>query len=171
MFVDIASFSQSISMPGPADFARLISDYLSMVVDCILDHNGIVDTYQGTCIMAHWDSPVDACRCANDIVRRINTANTNGATEGLPQPGIGINTGHVMIGNFGSKRRMAFAVMGDSVNLASRLCGLAYREYPHSILLTDRTRRVLPESMQTVLLPSLETKGSGEPIGIYALIT
>jgi adenylate cyclase len=138
LFCDIRNFT-SISEQYQADpqgLTQLINRLLTPLTDSILDHKGTIDKYIGDCIMAFWNAPLDdpdhatnACKAALDILRKLDSFNHERRIEAgtaddsfFPiKVGIGINTGMCVVGNLGSEQRFDYSVLGDTVNIASRL--------------------------------------------------
>ena len=133
MFSDIRGFT-SLSEGMTADeLVRLLNEYLGEMTDVIFKNLGTLDKYIGDAIMAFWGSPYPqsehalcACTCAIEMIRHLEKLNTKWQAEGGKEIaiGIGLNTGLVNVGNMGSPKRLAWTVMGDNVNLASRLEGM-----------------------------------------------
>jgi adenylate cyclase len=155
--------------------------FLDKMTNILLDHGATIDKYMGDCIMAFWNAPLP---CKNHAERAINAAlKIEEASEeinerikelGLPSIdiGIGINTGVCIVGNMGSKKRFDYSVIGDAVNLASRLEG-ATRNYDARILISSFTREQLWHAGlfdEFILLSEVDqitVKGKTEKITVY----
>lgn len=140
LFCDIRNFT-SISeryQDDPHRLTQLINGLMTPLTESILHHKGTIDKYIGDCIMAFWNAPLDdpdhaenACKAALDMFQKLDTFNevrkTKAAATGDPffpiNVGIGMNTGTCVVGNLGSEQRFDYSVLGDPVNLASRLEG------------------------------------------------
>ena len=145
LFSDIRSFTTISEAMAPNDLVNSLNRYFSGQVDIIMNRNGIVDKYIGDAIMAFWGAPVkredDALQsvlAALDMMESVKTFNANQKKIGKPEfhIGIGINFGIVTVGNIGSERKMDYTVIGDMVNLASRMEGLT-KAYHEDILISE----------------------------------
>ena len=178
MFSDIRSFT-TISEGLTADeLVALLNEYLGEMTDIIFERWGTLDKYIGDAIMAFWGSPypqddhfVKACAAALDMSTRLEELNLK--WEGLGKRtldiGIGINTGLVNVGNMGSNKRLAWTVMGDPVNLASRLEGQT-KEYHVTRIISDFTWEKVREHYVCRPLDKIRVKGKLKPVGIYELM-
>ncbi len=134
LFSDIRGFTRLSEHMNPDDIAALLTDYFTEMVDIIFEHGGTLDKFIGDAIMALWGAPIAheddpdrAMQAAMDMQRALRDLNAKWQGNGRPEVaiGIGINHGEVFAGNIGSHRRLEYTVIGDSVNVASRLCGRA----------------------------------------------
>ncbi|MGZ8378956.1 MAG: adenylate/guanylate cyclase domain-containing protein [Gemmatirosa sp.] len=149
LFADLRGFTRLSATLQPDELAETLSDFLSGMVDCVFRHGGTLDKFIGDCVMAQWGAPEsgadDADRAlssAIDMLGTVDALNVRRVADGR-EPlaiGIGIAFGEVFAGNIGSDRRLEFTVIGDVVNLASRLCDAAG---PGQILLADPLRQAL----------------------------
>ena len=148
------------------------------MTDIILTSGGLIDKYEGDAIMAFWGAPVPqedhavrACLAALDNQARLADLRQEFLQAGLPpiHARIGINTGEMIIGNMGSNQRFDFTVIGDSVNLASRLEG-AGKEYGISILISEDTYSLTADQLEVRELDLLRVKGKDKPVRIYELL-
>jgi adenylate cyclase len=173
MFIDIAGFTVPDTTLPSDSLAPFLNGYLQTVTDSILALNGVLDTYTGDAVISWWESPKDACLCAKQIVERLESLNGRNTSAQLPllRVGIGLNTGIVTLGNYGSSQRMRFTVLGDNVNLASRLCGLAntQSQYQVPILMSGATQRLVADTIQTRELGTVRVKGKDDPITLFTL--
>src|SRR5205085_8950014 len=134
LFSDIRGFT-SISEKMPAqEVVRMLNDYFELMVDILFEHNGILDKFIGDAIMGLWGAPVrrpddatNAVRAAVKMQKRVAEWNEDRVAQGkVPlRIGIGLHTGQVVAGNMGSSKALSYTAIGDGVNLASRLCGVA----------------------------------------------
>jgi adenylate cyclase len=140
----------------------------------IYDHRGTVDKYIGDAIMAFWGAPIhdhdharNALHAALGMVAQVRVLSNRFRERGWPELhiGIGINTGDMNVGNMGSRYRRAYTVMGDGVNLGSRLEGLT-KSYGVSIIVSRSTRDAVPELAYREL-DRVRVKGRDEPVNIY----
>jgi class 3 adenylate cyclase/HAMP domain-containing protein len=180
LFSDIRGFT-TISEQfknNPEELVESLNRYFSGQVDIIMNRSGIVDKYIGDAIMAFWGSPVnhddDALQsvlCGLDMIDALVGFNEYQIKPGKPefQIGIGINYGLVTVGNIGSERKMDYTVIGDEVNLASRMEGLN-KIYKTELLITDSVFRKLPAPrLPCRLLDIVAVKGKKEGVRIYTV--
>ena len=177
-FSDIAGFTSLSEKLSPEEVVALLNRYLTAMTDIILTSGGLIDKYEGDAIMAFWGAPVPqedhavrACLAALDNQSRLAELRQEFLQAGLPQihARIGINTGEMIIGNMGSDQRFDFTVIGDSVNLASRLEGAA-KEYGTSILISEDTYSRAADRIEVRELDLLRVKGKDKPVRIYELL-
>ena len=180
LFSDIRGFT-TISEQfknNPEDLVESLNRYFSGQVDIIMNRNGIVDKYIGDAIMAFWGAPVnhddDALQSVLsglDMIDALEGFNAHQRKNGKPefQIGIGINYGLVTVGNIGSERKMDYTVIGDEVNLASRMEGLN-KMYKTELLVTESVYSKLPEPrLPCRLLDIVAVKGKKEGVRIYTV--
>jgi len=173
LFCDIRRFTALAEQLPPSLVVKLLNDFFIRMIGVVIEHEGMVDKLMGDSIMALFgapislgDDPLRAVRCALDMQRALTAFNAERETEGLPQleMGIGINTGPVVAGNIGSAMRMEYTVIGDSVNIAARLQGIAR---PGEILISGATlTRVQGRVLVTPMEP-MTLKGKRLPVGVF----
>jgi len=177
-FSDLAGFTSLSEKLTPEEVVTLLNRYLTAMTDIILASGGLIDKYEGDAIMAFWGAPlpqqdhaIRACLAALDNQARLAELRQEFIQTGLPPvyARIGINTGEMIIGNMGSSQRFDFTVIGDSVNLASRLEG-AGKEYGVSIIISGDTYRLAEERVEVRELDLLRVKGKEFPVRIYELL-
>lgn len=182
MFSDIRGFTSISEKIDPEELVHFLNDYLTAATQVIFDHQGAVDKYLGDAIMALWNAPVDdhqhalnSCISALAIIDVLNEFNKH-TDDHIPELriGIGVNTGDMVVGNMGSELRFDYTVMGDNVNLSSRLEGLT-KQYKVSIILGEGTIKELnntnPKHKLSIRhLDTVTVKGKLKPIKIYQLI-
>ena len=178
LFVDIRGFTTLAEGMDPVDLAGLLNAFTDGMTEVILEQGGLVDKYIGDCVMAVFGAPVDqpdhakrACRSALAMVRKVAELNNS-----LPQArgrnlavGVGINSGPMVVGNMGSRLRFDYTVIGDNVNLASRLEGQT-KEYGVEIVVSKATREMCGDEFVFRILDMIRVKGKKEPVGIYDLV-
>jgi len=185
MFSDVRGFT-SISESykhDPQGLTALMNRFLTPLTNAILARNGYIDKYMGDAIMAFWNAPledknheINACEAAVDMLERldeVNAAREQEAKDGghvyIPlKVGIGLNTGVSVVGNMGSDLKFNYSVLGDSVNLASRLEGQT-KEYGFPIIVGSRTAMAVKERFAILELDFIMVKGKQEPEVIYAI--
>ncbi|MCG8360457.1 MAG: adenylate/guanylate cyclase domain-containing protein [Kiloniellales bacterium] len=186
LFCDVRGFT-SISEQFKADpqgLTTLINRLLTPLTDAILETGGTIDKYMGDCIMAFWNAPLDdsdhashACQAALVMLRRVEALNAEREAEAeaagedfIPlKVGIGINSGDCTVGNVGSEQRFDYSVLGDAVNLASRLEGQS-KNYGVEIVLGSRTAAAVRDDLAVLELDLIAVKGKKEPERIFALL-
>ena len=178
MFSDIRSFTTIAEGMSPDELVFLLNEYLGEMTDILFKRWGTLDKYIGDAIMGFWGSPYPqedhaerACACALDMQARLLELNRKWESEGRKQLsiGIGVNTGLVNVGNMGSDRRLAWTVMGDAVNLASRLEGLN-KEYRTGIIISENTWREVAPKFACRELDYTRVKGKLQPVSLYELL-
>jgi adenylate cyclase len=157
---------------------------LTPLTNAIINRKGTIDKYMGDAIMAFWNAPLDdaqhqvnACEAALDMLERIAVLNRERQAEanssGMPflplNVGVGINTGPCVVGNMGSDLRFDYSVLGDSVNMASRLEGQS-KSYGLPIIVGSRTAAAAQERFATLEIDYLAVKGKKEPETVYAIL-
>ena len=185
MFSDVRGFttiSESFKS-DPQGLTTLMNRFLTPLTNAILDRKGTIDKYMGDAIMAFWNAPLDdrehqlhACEAAIDMLERIDVLNQERAIEAkqngqtfIPiNVGVGLNTGLCVVGNMGSDLRFDYSVLGDSVNLASRLEGQS-KEYGFPIIVGSKTALAVKDKFAILELDFIMVKGKKEPEVIYAI--
>ncbi|WP_223247402.1 CHASE2 domain-containing protein [Sulfuriferula sp. AH1] len=174
LFSDVRSFTTISESLTPQQLSDLLNEFLTSMTTVIHGYHGTIDKYMGDCIMAFWGAPLDNPQHARDAVlagmamqAALTELNVSFAARGWPQlhVGVGVNTGRVSVGNMGSKFRMAYTVMGDAVNLASRLEGIT-KQYAVPMVVGEATCAALPE-MAFQELDLVRVKGKNKPVTIY----
>ena len=185
LFCDIRGFTgiSELYKSDPQGLTRLINRFLTPMTDLILARRGTIDKYMGDCIMAFWNAPLDdedharnACVSALAMIEGIKTLNQDLRDEAdrdgkrfIPiNIGIGINTGVCCVGNMGSSQRFDYSVLGDDVNLASRLEGQS-KTYGVAIVIGENTLKKAGD-VAAIELDLIKVKGKNEAVRIFALL-
>jgi len=177
LFADIRNFTSLCENLAPQKSLELLNRYLQEMSEVIEEYDGVVDKYIGDGLMALFGAPISkeddhqrAALAALEIVRRLALLDKILAAEGLPHPdvGIGLNTAVVIAGNIGSASRLNYTVLGDGVNLASRLEGLTKR-YLVPIVVGEETFKQVPD-MAYRELDKVRVKGKSMPVRIFELL-
>jgi adenylate cyclase len=177
MFCDIRGFTKISERYSPQDLTRLINRFLTPLTQAILDRKGTIDKYMGDCIMAFWNAPItvpgharEACHAALAMLEALAALNRELSAEDADnlRIGIGINTGSALVGNLGSEQRFDYSVLGDAVNLASRLEGQS-KTYGVDVLLNENVVDSAP-AMATLELDLVQVVGKSEPARIFTLL-
>ena len=178
MFSDIRGFTTISESLTPQALVKLMNDYLTPMTDVVLKNGGTVDKFMGDAIMAFWgapvwqeDHPVKACRSALEMLLKLAELQPVWEKAGIPKLdiGIGISTGNLTVGNMGSTTRFDYTVMGDSVNLGSRLEGLN-KEYGTHIIVPKYTYEEVKNNFVLRQLDRIKVKGKKIPVKIYELM-
>lgn len=174
LFSDVRDFTSIAEGLDPKDLARLMNEYLGAMTAVIRRHRGTLDKYMGDEIMAFWGAPVNdpdharhAVLAALEMQREMGRLAESFKARGWPELhiGVGVNTGMMTVGDMGSPVRKAYTVMGDAVNLGSRLEGIA-KEYGAGVVVGETTRARLAD-MACRELDRIRVKGKAEPVAIY----
>ncbi|WP_256374275.1 CHASE2 domain-containing protein [Desulforhopalus sp. IMCC35007] len=174
LFCDIRNFTTLAENTSPAELSLFLNSYFSLLTDIIIKHNGMVDKFIGDAIMAVWGTPLQdpehaskAVHAALEMAAAVAAHRDTLQLSGQPvRIGIGINSGLVSAGNFGCSRRFDYTVLGDNVNLASRMEGLT-RYYPVTILITQQTRALLKRSITCRYIDAVRVKGRVKTVELY----
>jgi adenylate cyclase len=177
-FCDLAGFTELSEQITPDELLELINGYLQETSDCLMEHGAYVDKYIGDAVMAVFGAPQNqpdhalaACRAALGAQRQLTERNkrlvvSHQRTLGMR---IGINTGEMIVGNLGSERKKNYTVLGDAVNLASRLEG-ANKEFGTSILLGEATAKRVRDTLVIRPLTALRVKGKQTAVQVFELV-
>jgi adenylate cyclase len=178
LFSDIRGFT-SVSEQGDAEaIVGQLNEYFATMVEVVFRHGGTVDKFVGDMVMALFGAPLDdvdhaehAVETAVDMVQALGELNRRWAQEGRPQLdiGVGINSGDMIAGNIGSSSIMSYTVIGDNVNLGSRLESLN-KEYRTRIIISDATRSSLKGDYLTRSLGDVIVKGKTRPVSIHEVV-
>jgi len=181
LFCDIRGFTPiSEKYKGnPAGLTKLINRFLTRMTDVIIANGGTIDKFMGDCIMAFWNAPIEnmkhrelAVKSALEMTVALSELNMHLQAEGLPQIniGIGINTGDALVGNMGSEQRFDYSVIGDAVNLASRLESSS-KTLGKTIVIGENTRHTIETVYPFDYIDSITVKGKSEAIKVYTVAT
>jgi adenylate cyclase len=174
LFSDVRGFTTISEGMDPQELCDLINDILTPVTRIIHEHKGTIDKYIGDAIMAFWGAPMHnaqhatyAVKAGLAILNALSTIQKDFKAKGWPEIdiGIGLNTGKMSVGNMGSQFRIAYTVMGDAVNLGSRLEGLT-KQYGVKMIVSETTLQAAPEFTYREL-DRVRVKGKHKPITIY----
>ena len=153
LFSDIRGFTSIAEALPPLEMASQLNEYFGAMVECVFAHEGALDKFIGDALLAYWGAPEPR---PDDAIRAYNAAcamrsalvklNARWREENRPElpVGVGMHSGDAFVGNIGSPQRLEYTIIGDTVNLANKLCGLARGD---EILLTESVRRALPEEL------------------------
>jgi adenylate cyclase len=175
LFADIRGFTTLSETLPPEKIVEILNEYFTRVTDVIFEHGGTLDKYLGDGLMALFGVPVskgndarNAVRAALGIQQLIQELNQEGTQRGWPdlRVGIGVNTGVVTAGNIGSPKRIDYTVIGDAVNVSSRLCSNAA---PGQVLISESTAADVGTEFQLKQLQPLQVKGKSHPLNVFSV--
>lgn len=178
IFSDVAGFTTISEKLTPKQLVELLNEYLTAMTDVVLGYGGIIDKYEGDAIMAEFGAPLPdedhalkACLTAIDMQKTLTELRDKLLREGRPElrARVGINSGSMVIGNMGSSRIFDYTVMGDNVNLSSRLEG-ANKVYGTYIMCSEATRKMAGDSLIYRELDLLRVKGKTEGVLVHEII-
>jgi len=178
MFSDIRGFTTISEKLSPENLVHLLNEYLTAMTNIVFKYDGLLDKYIGDAIMAVFGAPLEqkdhaqrACRTAIEMIAKLKELQKKWAAEGWPEIniGIGVNTGDMVVGNMGSEMRFDYTVMGDNVNLASRLEG-TNKEYGTQIIISEFTYEIVKDEFVCRELDAVRVKGKKLPVRIFELL-
>jgi adenylate cyclase len=178
LFCDMRDFTRLSEQMAPAELQAFLNTVFSRLTNVISAHRGTVDKYMGDCVMAFWGAPIDtpdhaalAVRAALDMADAVRDMNRIHRAGGRPEisVGIGINSGVMSVGDMGSTARRSYTVVGDAVNLASRLEGLS-GHYGVEVVASGTTRELTPDYTWQEL-DSVLVKGKAQAVAIFTPLT
>jgi adenylate cyclase len=177
LFSDIRDFT-SVSESLPADrIVHMLNQYFSVWTDVIFKYDGTIDKFVGDAVMALWGAPLKtvdhaekAVRAACEMIGRLEGLNRSLLEQGYPpiRIGIGIHSGEAILGNIGSERKLDYTVIGDTVNLASRIEGLT-KDYSCDILISEATNNLIGKGFRCSRVDTVKVKGKEVPVNVYRI--
>ena len=178
MFTDLAGFSTFSERLEPVALTALLNDYLSEMTDIILEEGGTLDKYEGDAIIAFWNAPLEqadhairACRAALRCQRRLNELRSTyqQRTGAALHMRVGLNTGSVVVGNMGSRKRFNYTILGDAANLAARLEG-ANKAFGTETMVAESTWQRVSSEFRGRKLADLRVVGRMSAVAVYELL-
>jgi adenylate cyclase len=177
LFCDIRGFTPISEkyQTNPQGLTVVINKFLTPMTDIIMKNEGTIDKYMGDCIMAFWNAPIDtpkhkqlAVKSALEMIEKLKELNdSQGFGEGNKlNIGIGINSGKAVVGNMGSEQRFDYSVLGDAVNLASRLEGVS-KNYDATLIVGEDTVKDISKLFSFRKLDDVQVKGKSNKVAIY----
>ncbi len=174
LFSDVRSFTTISEGLTPEELSELMNEYLTPMTKIIHYNRGTIDKYIGDAVMAFWGAPIEnneharyALKTAMEMLERMHALRHEFQERGWPalHIGVGLNTGTMSVGNMGSKFRLSYTVLGDAVNLGSRLEGLT-KAYGVELIVSETTKQAVPEYVYREL-DLVKVKGKDKPIAIF----
>lgn len=177
LFADIRGYTSFSETKDPEYIIDVLNAYFSEAVEIIIKYKGYIDKFIGDAIMAAWGVPMysevedanAAVECAVELQKLVNSKERKFFTGDAShlKVGIGMHTGPLIAGNLGSKRRMDYSVIGDTVNVAARLEGVAG---PGQVIITQKTKDLISDAFKVKKLEPVKVKGKSDPVHIYSVI-
>ena len=178
LFSDIRSFTSISERMPPRELLDFLNEYFSGMVESILTHRGVVDKFIGDAIMAVFgaptpepEDPLQAVLAALEMRDKLAKINEDFAARGLPEirTGVGLHYGQVVAGNMGHSERMEYTVIGDTVNVASRLEGLT-KDLGCDIVISGQLYELVKDRIEAEPIREYQVKGRAEPILVYQVL-
>ncbi len=178
LFADIRGFTSMSEKMSAEEVSNILNEYFTEMEPIISSHNGIINKFIGDAVMAIFGEPINdknhalnAVKCANDMLKKVRKLQHKWIEEGKPkiEIGIGINTGEVFVGNIGSERRMEYTVIGDTVNLASRI--ESYNKiYKTNFLIGPTTYEEVKNYVNVIKISDVQIRGKLQKLDIYEVL-
>ena len=178
LFSDIRGFTSMSEKMSAQEVSQLLNEYFSAMEPIVTKYNGIINKFIGDAVMAVFGEPIqdenhplNAVKCGFEMLKKVQELNEKWNKENKPtiQIGVGINTGEVFVGNIGSEKRMEYTVIGDTVNLASRLESYN-KTYKTHLLISSSTYEASKNNTTVNKISDVEIRGKAEKIDIYEII-
>jgi adenylate cyclase len=175
LFSDIRGFTTISEASEPEVVVEMLNEYLTRMVEILLEHGGTLDKFIGDAVMGFWNAPAadpdhprHAVECAIAMIQETARIRNRWEADGKPalRIGIGINSGDAVVGNIGAEKVFGYTVIGDAVNLASRLEG-KNKDYGTEIIISEFTLSRIDSTFQTVYLDEVKVKGKERAVRIY----
>jgi adenylate cyclase len=177
LFCDIRGFTPISEkyQSNPQGLTLVINKFLTPMTEIIMKNEGTIDKYMGDCIMAFWNAPLDcpnhkemAVKSALEMIDKLKELNDSGEFGDKLNIGIGINSGKAVVGNMGSNQRFDYSVLGDAVNLASRLEGVS-KNYDATLVVGEDTYKDISNQFNFSKLDDVQVKGKSNMVSIYTV--
>lgn len=178
LFSDLRGFTTLSHTLDPQTLVSLLNEYMTAMTRIVFKHDGVLDKYIGDAIMAFWNAPMEqpdharrACHTALEMIEKLGELQADWKRRGMPllELGIGINSGPMVVGNMGSLERLSYTVLGDTVNVASRLEGLS-KEYGAQVVISEATRAAAGPAFEYRYLDVVAVKGRSQPLAVYEVV-
>lgn len=178
LFADIRGFTSMSEKMTAEEVSVILNEYFTEIEPIITKYNGVINKFIGDAVMAIFgepiqdiNHPVNAVKCANDMLKKVNQLQDKWLFEGKPkiEIGIGINTGEAFVGNIGSEKRLEYTVIGDTVNLASRI--ESYNKvYRTNFLISSSTYSYVSSIADVIKISEVQIRGKAKKMDIYEVL-
>jgi len=178
LFSDIRGFTSMSEQMTPQEVSEILNEYFTEMEPIITNYNGVINKFIGDAVMAIFGEPIqdknhaeNAVKCACAMLQKVRELQIKWAKEGKPkiEIGVGIATGEVFVGNIGSINRMEYTVIGDTVNLASRL--ESYNKiYKTKLLISPATYDEVKNIVDVIKISDVEIRGKANKMNIYEVL-
>ncbi len=178
LFADIRGFTSMSEKMEPNEISLILNEYFTALEPIISAHNGVINKFIGDAIMAIFGEPiqnkdhaVDAVKCADAMLKKVSELQKKWLNEGKPkiEIGIGINTGDAFVGNIGSEKRLEYTVIGDMVNLASRIESFN-KVYKTQFLISEFTYKYVRGIADVIKISEVKIRGKEKKMNIYEVL-
>lgn len=178
LFSDIRGFTSMSEKMSAEEVSKILNEYFAEMEPIINKYNGVINKFIGDAIMVIFGEPIqdlnhprNAVKCAYEMLKKVNYLREKWLEEGRPrfEIGIGINTGEVFIGNIGTENRMEYTVIGDSVNLASRIEGYN-KVYKTNLLVSSSTYNYISDCADVIKIKEVQIRGKSKKMDIYEVL-
>ena len=178
LFADIRGFTSMSEQMSAQQVSEILNEYFTEMEPIITQYNGVINKFIGDAVMAIFGEPIqdknhaqNAVKCAYSMLEKVKELQKKWAKEGKPkiEIGIGVNTGEVFVGNIGSVNRMEYTVIGDTVNLASRL--ESYNKiYKTKLLISSTTYEEVKSFTDVIKISDVQIRGKANKMDIYEVL-
>jgi adenylate cyclase len=178
LFSDIRGFTSMSEKMSAEDVSKILNEYFSEMEPIITKYNGVINKFIGDAVMAIFgepvqdlNHPVNAVKCAYEMLKKVEELQDKWLFEGKPkiEIGIGINTGEAFVGNIGSEKRLEYTVIGDTVNLASRIEGYN-KVYHTNFLVSSSTYKYISDIADVIKISDVTIRGKSKKMDIYEIL-
>ena len=178
LFADIRGFTSMSEKMQPDEISVILNEYFTAIEPIISEYNGVINKFIGDAVMAIFGEPIqdkdhaiNAIKCANAMLKKVKELQKKWLQEGKPkiEIGVGINTGEAFVGNIGSEKRLEYTVIGDTVNLASRLEGYN-KIYKTQFLISSSTYQYVRGIADVIKISEVKIRGKEKKMNIYEVL-
>lgn len=178
LFSDIRGFTSMSESMTAEEVSKILNEYFSEMEPIITKYNGVINKFIGDAVMAIFGEPIqdinhaqNAVKCASEMLKKVEQLRDKWLSEGKPkiEIGIGINTGEAFVGNIGSEKRLEYTVIGDTVNLASRIEGYN-KVYKTNLLISSSTYKQVSDIVDVIKIADVTIRGKSKKMDIYEVL-